>query len=70
MWRNVLASQDLIRRGVRWRIGSGDKVNIWYDPWLPNLSNPMVKTPMNTGLEQATTSSLISSKSLIGMRIF
>ena len=62
VWRSVLASQDLIRRGVRWRIGSGDKINIWFDPWLPYLSNPMIETPMSAGLEKAIVSSLISTE--------
>ena len=42
------------------RIGAGDKVNIWLDPWLPDQSNPMVETPVSAGLEHATVSSLIS----------
>ena len=62
VWRSVLASQELIRRGVRRRIGSGEKVNIWSEPWLPDLSNPMVETPKIARLEQATVSSLISTK--------
>ena len=62
MWRSVIASQDLIRRGARWRIGAGDKVNIWLDPWLSDQSNPMVETPVSVGLEHATVSSLISTE--------
>lgn len=25
--------------GLVWRVGSGDRINIWNDPWLPHFCN-------------------------------
>ncbi|XP_057791345.1 uncharacterized protein LOC131008488 [Salvia miltiorrhiza] len=35
-WRSICAAQDLVRRGVRWRIGDGNMVRVYGDPWLRN----------------------------------
>jgi hypothetical protein len=34
-WRSILKGADLLKEGVIWRIGNGEKVKIWEDPWLP-----------------------------------
>ena len=49
---------EVIRRGAIWRIGIGNKVNIWLDPWLPDMSNPRVETPPAVELGEATVESL------------
>ena len=33
IWRNILASRDLLRKGMQWSIGNGREVNIWKDEW-------------------------------------
>lgn len=38
-WRSLCNARELISDGLLWRIGSGDSVNIWNDPWLPGLGN-------------------------------
>jgi hypothetical protein len=35
-WQSVLAGLTTLKRGYIWRIGGGDKVNIWQDPWIPS----------------------------------
>ncbi|KAM6561714.1 hypothetical protein CsatA_030953 [Cannabis sativa] len=42
VWRSIHETQDLVRNGVRCRIGNGTKVNIIRDPWLPDAANPIV----------------------------
>jgi hypothetical protein len=34
-WRSILKGAELIKEGIIWRIGNGEKVRIWEDPWLP-----------------------------------
>ncbi|KAA3449628.1 reverse transcriptase [Gossypium australe] len=34
-WRSICSVRDLIEEGMVWRIGNGECVNIWNDPWLP-----------------------------------
>lgn len=67
IWRSLLATQDLIRKGTRWRIGTGEKTHVLEDAWLqdsvhpfittqhPALQNQMVKCLMKTGLREWDT---------------
>lgn len=41
VWRSVLASKDLIRKGTRWRVGDGMSIRILDQPWLPNDQDPV-----------------------------
>jgi hypothetical protein len=34
-WQSISSSKDLITKGLAWRIGNGDKVQIWGDNWGP-----------------------------------
>ncbi|WVZ62096.1 hypothetical protein U9M48_011881 [Paspalum notatum var. saurae] len=34
-WKAIVHGLELVKKGVVWRIGSGDKIRIWRDPWLP-----------------------------------
>jgi hypothetical protein len=43
-WRSLLAGLTTFKRGYIWRVGSGDKIDIWKDPWLPSSSNGKVTT--------------------------
>ena len=36
---------ETFKLGYIWRIGSGEKVNIWNDPWVPSSANRRVITP-------------------------
>lgn len=38
-WRSICSARDVIADGLLWRIGSGAKVNIWNDPWIPSPGN-------------------------------
>jgi len=34
VWRNVLRSRHLLRQGIRWNLGQGEKIRFWEDNWL------------------------------------
>ena len=34
-WKSILRGRDIIQRGALWRIGNGEKINIWQQCWLP-----------------------------------
>ncbi|KAH1122939.1 hypothetical protein J1N35_006099 [Gossypium stocksii] len=38
-WRSICGARDMFNEGLLWRIGSGEKVNIWNDPWIPSPGN-------------------------------
>ncbi|XP_023633818.1 uncharacterized protein LOC111829312 [Capsella rubella] len=39
-WRSILQGLQLIKQGLKWRIGDGETVRIWRDPWLDNPPRP------------------------------
>ena len=49
-----MAAQNIIRNGVRWMIGTGNHVTIWF----PDMKNLFVESTPGTGLEDATIASL------------
>ena len=61
IWRSILAAQNMIRSGARWRIGNGSNVRIWGDPWFPDELNPYVESPLYSNLENAFVGSLMST---------
>ena len=34
-WRSIHSSLEVIRKGIRWRVGNGKTIHIWEDKWLP-----------------------------------
>lgn len=42
VWRNVLETRDVVKKGARRRVGNEEKINIINDPWLPCDYNPRV----------------------------
>ncbi|XP_073280655.1 uncharacterized protein [Primulina huaijiensis] len=58
-WRSILASQVVLKRGYRWRIGDGSHINIWKDPWLRDPSNLFVEKPMIPELHHWTVQELM-----------
>ncbi|KAK1678512.1 hypothetical protein QYE76_039360 [Lolium multiflorum] len=36
---------ELVKKGVIWRIGDGEHVNIWQDPWIPRAWCRKILTP-------------------------
>ena len=61
IWRSILAAQNMIRSGARWRIGNESNVRIWGDPWLSDALNPYVESPLYSDLENAFVDSLMST---------
>ncbi|KAK6152121.1 hypothetical protein DH2020_014756 [Rehmannia glutinosa] len=50
-WRSIIAGRNIILKGIRWNIGSGDGVRVWHDPWLPSDLNFRVQSAIPAGLE-------------------
>ncbi|CAN6246168.1 unnamed protein product [Urochloa humidicola] len=34
-WRSILKGLETLKLGIIWRVGNGEHINIWSDPWLP-----------------------------------
>ena len=44
-WQSIVAAIPTCKRGIIWRVGSGDNINIWNDPWVPSSIDKRVITP-------------------------
>ena len=34
-WKGIFEARELLRSGVRWRVGDGTSIDAWLDPWIP-----------------------------------
>lgn len=48
IWHSILEAQPFLRRTCRWRVGDGESINIWTDPWLPNKEIPLIQSSPQT----------------------
>ena len=58
-WRSILASMDVIKAGARRRIRNGRDTCVWGEPWLPEVNNGYVMTPMHVHLQGTKVHSLV-----------
>lgn len=49
-WRSILRGIELMKKGVTWRIGDGQNIKIWTDPWLPRDWSRRPFTPRGQNL--------------------
>ena len=49
-WRSILRGAELLKDGLIWRIGNGENVKIWEDPWLPRGTTRKPVTPRRSCL--------------------
>lgn len=36
VWRSIMERKNLLEKGTRWRVGNGERINIWNHKWLPD----------------------------------
>ncbi|CAL1384118.1 unnamed protein product [Linum trigynum] len=41
-----MAAKELVKRGMRWRVGDGTKIDIWLDKWVPSITTQKVTSPV------------------------
>ena len=46
-WRSIVASKEVLQKGLRKKIGNGYDTKVWDEPWLP--TNP-ARPPLNAGI--------------------
>lgn len=51
MWRSIIATQDIIGKESRKRIGDGETINVWKIPWFPCTENGFLSSEMSPQLE-------------------
>ena len=63
-WKSILKGRDVIRQGLKWRMGNGSKVRIFSDDWLPRPRQGKVIFPVADGQADAMVSILINHESM------
>ena len=58
-WKSILRGRDIIQRGALWRVGNGDKINIWQQRWLPRKHPTQLPTCPIESFENHTVATLI-----------
>ncbi|XP_050240921.1 uncharacterized protein LOC126689786 [Quercus robur] len=58
-----MAAQNLVREGVRWRVGNGSNIHIWGDKWLPTSSTYKIASPRQFLHQDTRVSELIDQDS-------
>ena len=59
-WKILLKGRDVLRKGLRWWIGTRDVVNLWSDPWLPSTIQPQIQSPVVQDFANAKVCSIIN----------
>lgn len=59
MWRNLLAGCNLLRSGLVWQIGNGQKTKIWKDRWIYRFIYSNILSPNQVLDEDALVAELI-----------
>ncbi|XP_059635600.1 uncharacterized protein LOC132277768 [Cornus florida] len=44
VWKSISSVKEVIQKGMKWRIGDGERVYCWVDNWLPDPFNPAVSS--------------------------
>ncbi|KAG5547882.1 hypothetical protein RHGRI_013532 [Rhododendron griersonianum] len=47
-WRSILWGKELLCKGLKWRIGNGETIDVFQDEWLPNSANPFTSQNMQS----------------------
>ena len=62
-WKNILIGREVLKEGIRWRVGDGTSIRVWSDPWLPSNFLPYISKPNTQGMENMLVASLIDTGS-------
>jgi hypothetical protein len=49
-WQSLVAAIPTFKHGYIWRVGSGERINTYTDPWIPSSSNKMIISPRGLGV--------------------
>ena len=51
IWSSLIRGKDILKKGLLWRVGNGQGINIWRDGWVVDNSNFKIHNPSNSNVE-------------------
>ncbi|KAA3485773.1 reverse transcriptase [Gossypium australe] len=60
VWQSIWATRDVLRKGMIWRVGTGQDISISEDAWIPNFINVRLMSRFNN-LQSDKVAELINS---------
>ena len=60
-WKSIISARDVIRKGMVWRFGNGQNVQIEEDKWLPGNSNCPIISHLPTVAAETKVQVLINT---------
>lgn len=57
--RSIWRARDLLKEGLIWRVGDGEKFKTWKDRWIPKPKSYLVQLPRRVLNKQAVVTNLI-----------
>ncbi|XP_056695811.1 uncharacterized protein [Spinacia oleracea] len=57
IWRDILKQRDILRKGIRWKIGNGKDINFWLDNWAMKKS---LLTALNKSVDIVDTELMVA----------
>ena len=63
-WRSIQSSRPLLLEGLVWWVGSGEKIHIWRDRWIPQPNTFKIQTAPTLLTPTAMVSELIDGETL------
>lgn len=49
-WQSIMAGVETLRHGYIWRVGDGEQIKIWEDPWIPQSPSRKVISPRGNNI--------------------
>lgn len=53
VWRSIMAAKELVYSRSILKVGDGEMIKVWTDPWIPAGEDFKVSSPVVPGLEEA-----------------
>lgn len=58
-WSSIFASQDLLKQGIRWKVGDDKSISIWRFPWIDDEKDFFIRSPCPIGFEHGQVADLV-----------
>lgn len=69
VWRSILAAKYLVGTGSVMKVGNGVSIKVWEVPWIPDIDNTKIRSPMVQGSENVKVGNFLTLVELAGIMI-